>query len=267
MDFISLERPSAGVALITMTHPAIENQGSWQAISELASALKQAREAGDKVCVLASGIEGRWFSHAYLKDLVNTFRGQPMTGDPMCWMHAISEITHAGLICMAAVNGVASGGGAELCWASDLRIAEEDAAFCQLEVSLGLPPGLGGTSRLARIAGRAIAAEMALEGGLLSAKRLHEVGALNRLAPKGKVVAHAIAWAERIARGKKEVLSAIKQQLIHSDTLALPDALTKEQLLLQQFAFKSDTLDNLSKIQVRYDAGEQMDQVHGWTAP
>lgn len=264
MDFIRVEHPRPLVALVTMTNPAIENQGSWKAISELASAVKQAREAGDKVCVLASGVPGRWFSHAYLKDLVNTFRGQPMTGDPMCWMQAMAEVTHAGLICMSAVSGVASGGGAELCWASDLRLAEEDAAFCQLEVTLGLPPGLGGSGRLSHIAGRAIAAEMALEGGLMPAKRLYDVGALNRLVPKGTVVEAAIAWAERIAQGKKEVLTAIKQQLIHADNLLLTEALSKEQMLLQQFAFKPESLDGLAQVQARYDAGETMNTVHGW---
>ena len=214
--------------------------------------------------MLASGVPGRWFSHAYLKDLVNTFRGQPMTGDPMCWMHAMAEVTHPGLICMAAVSGVASGGGAELCWASDLRVAEEDAAFCQLEVTIGLPPGLGGTSRLSHVAGRAIAAEMALEGGLMGAKRLYEVGALNRLVPKGRAVSVAVEWAERLARGKKEVLTAIKQQLLNADTLLLPEALSKEQMLLQQLAFKPEALDALAQVQARYDAGEGMDKVNGW---
>jgi len=265
MDLISLERPEAGVALVRMTNPQIENQGSWKAISELAEALKHAREAGDKVCVLASNLPGRWFSHAYLQDLVNTFRGQPMTGDPLCWMQAMAEVTQPGLIVMAAVSGIASGGGAELCWASDLRVAEEDAGFCQLEVSLGLPPGLGGSSRLSHVAGRTIAAEMALGGGLMPAKRLYDVGVINRLVPKGKVVEASVAWAAQIARAKKEVLTAIKQQLNNADTLLLPEALSKEQMLLQQFVFKPETLDGLAEVQARYDAGETMDQVHGWT--
>lgn len=265
MEHVSVEHPTQEVALVTMSNPALENQGSWKAISELAVALKQAREAGDKVCVLASAVPERWLSHAYLKDLVNTFRGQPMTGDPMCWMQVVAEITHPGLICMAAVSGIASGGGAELCWACDLRVAEEDAAFCQPEVTLGLPPGLGGTSRLSHLAGRTIAAEMALEGGLMGAKRLYEVGAINRLVPKGNAVSVAVAWAERLVRGKKEVLTAIKQQLLNADTLPLGDALAKEQLLLQQAVFKPETLDGLAQVQARYDAGESMAVVNGWT--
>jgi len=264
MDFISIEHPRPLVALVTMTNPAMENQGSWQAIAELASALRQAREAGDRVCVLASGVPGRFLSHAYLRDLVNTFRGQPMTGDPMCWMQAMAEVTHPGVVCMAAVSGVASGGGAELCWACDLRLAEDDAAFCQLEVTLGLPPGLGGSGRLSHIAGRTIAAEMALGGGLMPARRLYDLGALNRIVPKGTVVQAAVEWAERIARGKKEVLTAIKQQLIHADNLLLPEALSREQMLLQQFAFKPESLEALAQLQARYDAGESMDAVHGW---
>jgi enoyl-CoA hydratase/carnithine racemase len=263
-DIITTEHPAEGVCVVTMSHPAIENQGSWEAISALSAALKQAREAGNRVIVLASGLEDRWLSHAYLRDLVHTFTGKPTTGDPMCWMHALAELQNPAVITIAAVQGVASGGGAELGWACDLRVAEEGASFAQLEASLGLPPGLGGASRLSRLAGRTIAAEAVLDGSPVSAERLYQVGAINRLTPRGQARAEAVAWATHIARHKAEILSAIKQQLIHADHLPLSDALQKEQLLLQQFAFKHETHQRLIAVQARYDAGESMALVHGW---
>ena len=70
-DYVTLERPREGVALVTMSNPTINNHGSWKGIGELAAAMKEAREGGSRAVVLASGVPGHWFEHAWLQDLAD----------------------------------------------------------------------------------------------------------------------------------------------------------------------------------------------------
>ena len=78
-DLVTLEWPREGVALITMTNPDIKNHGSWEAIEQVGEYLTQARNEGARISVLASGIDGHWFEHAWLRDLRNGVIGEPTT--------------------------------------------------------------------------------------------------------------------------------------------------------------------------------------------
>ena len=68
-EFVTLERPAEGVAVITMTNPAINNFGSWEGMYEFWQAMTEAREGGARVTVLASGVPGHWLEHAWLRPL------------------------------------------------------------------------------------------------------------------------------------------------------------------------------------------------------
>lgn len=128
-QWIRLETPAEGVASITLTQPEIRNQGSWDAISQLADALVRVRGSGARVSVLASGLDGHWIEHAWLRDLRATVLAEATSGDGVCWFRALQEITSPEIISLAAIAGDCSGGGAELAWACDLRVAEESARF------------------------------------------------------------------------------------------------------------------------------------------
>ena len=92
---VTLERPSEGAALITMTNPEILNFGSWDAIGQLADAMTEAREGGARVSVLASGVPGHWFEHAWLRDLRAMVTGKEMSGDPSGYFRALTELARA----------------------------------------------------------------------------------------------------------------------------------------------------------------------------
>ena len=132
---VTLERPDDGVALLTMSNPEVLNFGTWAGIDQLAAAMKEARESGARVSVLASGVPGHWYEHAWLTDLQATFKGKEASGDPASWLKALTELARPEVIYIAAINGDCSGGGVELGWACDLRIAEEQALFGQPEVA------------------------------------------------------------------------------------------------------------------------------------
>ena len=261
--FVMLETPCEGVALVTMTNPAINNHGSWIAIAELAASIKQAREAGARVAVLASGVPGHWFEHAWLQDLADGIEGKPTTAEGAAWFHALVEIGKTNVVTIAAVSGDCSGGGAELGWACDMRIAEEQARFGQPEVQIALTTGIGGTSRLARLIGRTAAAEMVMLGRPMTARRIYELGGVNEVVPEGKSVEVALQWARTLAARPAKALAALKQILIDNDDLNLTDALANEQRLFQSVATTPESIATMRQIQARFDRGEKIRDVYG----
>jgi enoyl-CoA hydratase/carnithine racemase len=262
-NLVKLETPCEGVALVTMTNPAINNHGSWIAIAELAAAMKQARETGARVAVLASGVPGHWFEHAWLQDLADGIEGKPTTAEGAAWFHALVEIGKTNVVTIAAVSGDCSGGGAELGWACDLRIAEEHARFAQPEVQIALTTGIGGTSRLARLIGRTAAAEMVMLGRPMTARRIYELGGVNEVVPAGKSREVALEWARELAMRPAHALATLKQILIGSDDLNLTDALANEQRLFQSVATTQEAIVAMRQIQARFDRGEKIRDVYG----
>jgi enoyl-CoA hydratase/carnithine racemase len=262
-DIVNLERPRPGVALVTMTNPAIRNFGSWAAIAALAAALREAREGGARVTVLASGVPGHWFEHAWLTDLCATMLGEPTSGEALGWFHALREITTEEVVTIAAISGDCSGGGAELGWACDLRIAEEQARFGQPEVMIGVATGVGGASRLMRLIGRTVTAEMILDGAPLPARRLYELGGVNRVVAPGHAVEVSLAWAARLAERPRASLRALKKMLNDAENLPLVQALANEQQIFQGVARSPEAIEGMRRTQARFDAGETPRQVYG----
>ena len=103
---------------------------------------------------------------------------------------------------VAAINGVAYGGGLELALVCDLRVCASHALLALPETTLGIIPGAGGTQRLPRVVGEARAKEMILLGRRLTADEALAWGLVNRVTPAGsRVVDDAVAWIEPIANG------------------------------------------------------------------
>jgi enoyl-CoA hydratase/carnithine racemase len=260
---ISVEIPREGVALVTMTNPAINNHGSWAGISALAEAMKQARENGARVTVLASGVPGHWFEHAWLQDLADAMEGKPTTGPGAAWYRALQEIGHADVVSIAAISGDCAGGGAELGWACDLRIAEEQALFGQPEVQIALTTGIGGTARVARLIGRTAAAELVMLGRPMTARRIYELGGVNEVVPAGKAVETALRWAEEIAGRPAAALKGLKRILNGNDDLGLTEALANEQKVFGEVARTTEAIETMRRIQARFDGGESIRGVYG----
>ncbi len=262
-ELVQLTRPSDGVALIELNLADIGGFVSWKGVGALADALQEAREGGARIAVLASAFDGHWYEHAWLPDLWNTVTGQATSAPAEGWFRALVEIASPEVVTIAAVSGDCAGGGAELGWACDLRVAEEQATFRQPEVLLGLTTGIGGTARLARLVGRTVAAEMVLDGGPVAARRIYELGGVNRVVPTGTAVSASLEWAGRLAERPPAALVALKQILNDSDDLSLTDALGNEQALFQKIAATPEAIERMQRTQARFDAGEPIRKVYG----
>jgi len=112
---------------------------------------------------------------------------------------AMSLLDRAPIPTIAAVNGFALGGGCEIAIACDIRIAAENALFGFPEVSLGILPGMGGTQRLPRLVGPAIAKELIFSGRRIKAEEAREIGLVNRVVPQGEALNAAKELAAQIA--------------------------------------------------------------------
>lgn len=101
---------------------------------------------------------------------------------------------------VAAINGVALGGGLEIALCCDIRIASDNARFGLPEIKLGVIPAAGGTQRLPRLIGEARAKELILTADIVDAETAHRYGLVSRVVPQGELMTVAIALSQQIAR-------------------------------------------------------------------
>jgi methylglutaconyl-CoA hydratase len=147
---------------------------------------------------------------------------------------------------IAAINGVAFGGGLELALICDLRVAAPHAELGLPETTLGIIPGAGGTQRLPRVVGEARAKEMILLGRKLGAAEALAWGLVNRVSPAGEsVVEDAIRWIEPIAAGAPIAQSAALRAIEASYEVALPLGLSLERVYYDETLRSEDRAEAL----------------------
>jgi len=129
---------------------------------------------------------------------------------------------------IAALNGPAAGGGANLALACDLRIASERATIGQTFNRIGLAPDWGGSYHLPRLVGPARAAELFFFADMIDARRAERIGMINRVVPHESLLAEARAWAERLAAKPALSLELTKRALRLSRDAALEEMLEFE---------------------------------------
>jgi len=119
---------------------------------------------------------------------------------------------------IAAVEGHAAGAGFSIALACDLIVAAEEAQFTMAYVKVGLNPDGNGTFSLARALPPQLAAELAMTGIAVAARRLADLGLVNRIAPNGRAMAEALEWAARLANGATQAIGRIKRELVEAQT-------------------------------------------------
>lgn len=137
---------------------------------------------------------------------------------------------------IAAIRGLAVGGGLELALCCDFRFAAEDARFGQPELNLGIIPGGGATQRLPRLIGLSKARELMFTGQIVDAKRALEIGLVDRLYPADKLLEETLAFAKELSSKPLVALKALKRAINKGIEMPLESALVYEgQCFLQTF--------------------------------
>lgn len=153
----------------------------------------------------------------------------------------LSKIESFDRVVIAAINGMALGGGCEVAMACDMRVIDESALMGLPEVTLGLFPGAGGTQRLRRLVGVGKAKELILTGDPVDANEAKGIGLAERIAPKGEAVAEARALAKRVLiRGPIAVANA-KKAINEGLELTLEEGLRREAELFSAL-FKTEDM-------------------------
>ncbi len=174
------------VGTIIINRPEVRNALSTQVLGDIRGALAEFRHDDEVGVVVFTGAGDRAFAAG--AD-INELRERTFLDALASLMQAVyDEIEDYEKPTIAAVNGLALGGGCELAMACDIRIASENARFGQPEVNLSIIPGAGGTQRLARLVGKGKATEMILTGEIIGAEEAHRVGLVTRVTSSDELV-------------------------------------------------------------------------------
>lgn len=265
---VNVSYPIDGVGLIAFADPP-RNFGSGELAEQIMAAVRQVEEAGCRVFVLASDTPGYFIAHWSLQFIVDRQAKISANGHavPPPVPRIFEEISDTPMISIAVNNGQAWGGGAELSWACDLRIAGESATYGQPEVGLGIIPGAGGTTRLARLIGPTKCLEMILDGRPISAAEAQQLGAVNKVVPDGDLRQAAIDWAAHIAGWPAWSLEACKRSFYDGRDLPLDAAGRNESQIFSSVARREDSIALMSEVQARYDAGQDSYDAIGLPRP
>jgi len=216
------------IAVLTLNRPGRLNAIGRDVLGLLAGAVAETA-ADDRVRVLVIAGAGRAFSAG--ADL-GEIEALP---DPRAFRAFIARMTEVYQMIaecpkpsVAALHGVAFGGGLELALACDLRVADENTKLGVPEMKLGMLPGAGGTQRLPRLVPASIAKQMILTGEPITAERAHALGLVNELAAPGEALTAALALARQLAAGAPLALAAGKRLVDHGPGLDLAAAISYE---------------------------------------
>lgn len=195
------ESRDESVAWLTIDHPPANTltSGILSALAETVT--KLASDDTARCIVLTATGEDFFSAGAHMPALSEGLRTEPRAEDSLMetGLAAVEALEKCPKPVIAAVNGVALGGGCELILACHLRIASEMAVFGQPEIRFGLVPGWGGIQRLPRLIGEARAMEWLLTGRRHSAEEAREAGLVNRVTPPGELRAAAGELARGLA--------------------------------------------------------------------
>jgi methylglutaconyl-CoA hydratase len=233
-------------AILTLNRPAAMNALSVALVEGLAEAVRGLRAADDVRVLVLTGAGGKAFcAGADLKE--RRAMTVPQTRRFLDALNAaVDALADFPAPVIGALNGVAFGGGFELALACDLRLAADSAELGLVEVRLGIIPGAGGTQRLARVAGVAVAKELILTGRRIGAARAQTLGIVSSVHPADQLLAAALAVADEIAAGGPLAVAQAKRAIDGGLALPLAQALAFERSCYEVVLASADRDEGLA---------------------
>ena len=232
------------VGLIRLDRPKALNALCAALLAEMNAAL-DAFEADDAIgAIVVTGSEKAFAAGADIREMKDltwpgTYLDDFITRD---W----ERIARCRKPVIAAVAGFALGGGCEIALMCDFILAADTAKFGQPEVTLGIPPGAGGTQRLTRIVGKSKAMEMILTGRTIDAAEAERCGIAARVVPAAELEAEAVKTAEKIASFSRPAVTMIKESVNRAYETTLAEGIRFERRLFQAAFATADQKEGMS---------------------
>jgi enoyl-CoA hydratase len=199
-----------GIAVVTLNRPDVLNALNQTTMNELMSALEEFERDASVRCIVITGAGRAFAAGADIKEMAGATAAQMLASYRFQQWERIRKITTP---IIAAVNGLALGGGCELAMLCDIIVAAETAQFGQPEINLGIMPGAGGTQRLTRAIGKYRAMEMVLTGRPIPARQAEAWGLVTKVVPPEVVLDEAKVLAREIA-GKAPVAVRLAKESV-----------------------------------------------------
>jgi len=219
------------IAIFTINRPEAMNALNMETMRELHQVMTEFRDDPELwVGIITGAGEKAFCGGADIKDTLPFMKEHGR--DPWAMPPSIMRGLEMWKPLVAAINGMALGGGLELALACDIRIAAETARLGTPEVTLGLIPGWGGTQRLPRVIPWCKAAELLLMGKLIDAGEAYRIGLVNKVVPQAEVMATAKEWAQIICKAGPLAVRAAKEAMIRGSAMTLEEGLRLENSLV-----------------------------------
>ena len=213
------------VGLVRINRPKVRNALNSAVLHELGEALETFDSDSSVGAIVITGDDQAFAAGADIKEMAEASAVHMLTRSHIPQFDRIRAI-HKPVI--AAVSGWCLGGGNELAMACDMIIASESARFGQPEINLGVIPGAGGTQRLTRAVGKALAMEMVLNNRHLTAGEAKDFGLVNRVVPVERYLEEALQLAAEIAARAPLAVRLGKEAVNHAFESFLSDGLADE---------------------------------------
>lgn len=231
-------REQEGIAVVTINRPPV-NALNARLMNELIDVFEELGRRDNVRVVVLSGAGKAFIAGADLTEIpaLDNQAGREFSRLGQRMTSAISDFARPVL---AAVEGMALGGGCEVALACDIRVASEAAVFGQPEVKVGVIAGAGGTQRLPRLVGTGTAKLLSFTGETIVAPEAWRIGLVEKVVPAGEALREALALAAKINANSPAAVSLTKQSIDKGINLSLQEGLRIEQ---ENFGKVCDTED------------------------
>jgi enoyl-CoA hydratase len=219
---------SKGLAVVTLNRPEKLNALTAEMLTGITETFVGFAEPSDLRAVILTGAGDRAFCAGTDLSLLAEADAEGARCASERGQAACNAIENCPVPVIAALNGLAAGGGFELALACHLRVAADTVAFSLPETKHGLVPGYGGTQRLPRVLGSGRALDVILAGGEISAGEALRVGLVNRVVPVGEIHQSARDFATQIAEMAPLAVRACLQAVVKGLPQDLEDGLKLE---------------------------------------
>jgi len=241
-DDLVIYEKTEKVSTITFNDPKGFHSMSPELFQHFSEALMKFDSDPDALVAIVTGAGKKAFcAGADIKTMIPALRDRGYTLPPLITrgMSIMKPI-------LAAVNGLALGGGLEIAMACDMRIAANHAKFGQPEVNLGIMAGWGGTQRLPRIVGPGKAAELLMMGENIDAEEAYRIGLVNKVVPLEELMSTAQEWAKKICSKGPLGVRATKEAILRGLNMNLEDGLYMEKALFDNILTTEDSYEGIA---------------------